>query len=125
MLAGGVGAGALLIAGLVAAVWGSGKTSSQDTLTSDAGGSGAQPAAQISVTATVQPPIVAVSALPAVPTSASVPAAVPPAPARPPTPAPRPPSPATRPAPAKPKTGCNPPFVIDENGDRQYKPECL
>jgi eukaryotic-like serine/threonine-protein kinase len=44
---------------------------------------------------------------------------------------PHPPHPATpvRPgppaAPPKAKPGCNPPYVIDSEGDRQYKPECL
>jgi serine/threonine-protein kinase len=28
-------------------------------------------------------------------------------------------------APAAPKPNCNPPYVIDANGDHQYKPECL
>jgi hypothetical protein len=39
-----------------------------------------------------------------------------------------PPSPAApaSPAAAKPAApNCNPPYVIDSNGDRQYKPECL
>ena len=70
------------------------------------------------------PAAVPVTALPAAP--------APPSPS--PRPSPRPPRPGvnvqptpgtvTAPA-AKPKPSCNPPYVIDSAGDRQYKPECL
>jgi serine/threonine protein kinase len=76
------------------------------------------------------PTIPVVSTIPVVPAAPVQPAAPgvraapvqPAAVVLPPTPAPnRPPGPSLPP----PKAGCNPPYVIDSLGDRQYKPECL
>jgi serine/threonine-protein kinase len=73
------------------------------------------------------PPPVPVTALPpAAPAAAPGPRPLP----RPPrAPAPAPPAPAAE-APGagstpRSKAACNPPYVIDSAGDRQYKPECL
>jgi serine/threonine-protein kinase len=57
-------------------------------------------------------------------TPSSDPAPVPP-PARPAPPAPRVPGATASPAAPRPKAKCNPPYVIDSAGFRQYKPECL
>ncbi len=70
-------------------------------------------------------------AIPAIASPPPKPAAPPPAPARPAhaAPAHAQPSPPPAAAPADPaaahKPNCNPPYVIDSAGDRQYKPECL
>ncbi len=56
------------------------------------------------------------------PRSSPIPAA---APIARPTPAPIAPTPAPAPAPAPAAKNCNPPYVIDSAGHRQYKPECL
>ena len=84
-----------------------------------------------SATPYVAPAVTVATASPSTPTAPAVPAK----PSARPSPGSRssgrsapPPAPAT-PPPASPssapKPNCNPPYVIDSAGDRQYKPECL
>jgi hypothetical protein len=96
----------------------------------------APPSAAASVAPTALPPPV----LPASPSSSALPAAPPPpapaassavAAAQPTAPSAKPAASPARPAsttsagPPSHKPNCNPPYVIDSAGDRQYKPECL
>jgi eukaryotic-like serine/threonine-protein kinase len=74
----------------------------------------------------VEPSVQAVTAAPAtgVPSDPPAPSPNPRSPPRSPHPTP-PVRPAPPPTPPRAKPGCNPPYVIDSEGDRQYKPECL
>jgi serine/threonine-protein kinase len=69
-------------------------------------------------------PVAVTAPLTAPPPSASVAAAAPPPKARalPPPPPPKPTASASGSVAAK---NCTPPYVVDANGDRKYKPECL
>jgi eukaryotic-like serine/threonine-protein kinase len=116
ILAGTFGAGALILAGL-AAVWGARAARA--------------PAASSSAAATTSPVMEVSAPQPqesaSVLTVASSPASSPSAAALDPRPSPPPPRPmpATPAATRKTKANCNPPFVLNSVGDREYKPECF
>jgi eukaryotic-like serine/threonine-protein kinase len=115
IVAGALAVGVLIVAGIAFVRL----ASSQDGAASESAATGESP------------PSAQVTAIPA--PSSSAPTLDPSASAATPHAAPAPrPAPAVRPSPATPRPSrptsrpnCNPPFVIDGNGDRQYKPECL
>jgi serine/threonine-protein kinase len=139
----GVGAVALIVGGLLAlgllAVWRSATAPAVPTraVATSAPPSG-DPPAQTGWTPIEPPPRSPITPVESpVSVATAAPATGVPSVASAPSPGPRgpshtPPHPAatvrpTAPQPAAPrsKPGCNPPYVIDSEGDRQYKPECL
>jgi serine/threonine-protein kinase len=117
IVAGTLGAGALMLVGLAAAIWGA--RAARAPVASSSAAAATTPVMEASAPQPQESASVSTAA-------ASMPVRAPSAPALDsrPTPSPRP-TPPTPPATRKTKANCTPPFVIDSAGYRQYKPECF
>jgi serine/threonine-protein kinase len=128
VLVGALGACVLLLAGLSLGLWRRSPAPSGTAATSaPAAAAGPKGSAVAPASAPTAPPPASASAAspPAAPSSIPASTPEPIAPSRTAAPPPHASPRAAPPVPTRPKDACNPPYVIDSLGDRQYKPECL